>query len=1127
MPLERILIANRAEVAIRIARAVADLGLRSLGVYSEDDGQSLHCRTVDQAISLTGGGPAAYLDAEQLIQLAKEHEADAIHPGYGFLAENADFALRCAEAGITFVGPTPELLTLFGDKTLARSTADRAGVPILAGTEKPTSLEEAAEFFQSLSEGSAMMVKAVAGGGGRGSRIVRDAESIREAFERCQSESQAAFGNGDLYVEELIETARHIEVQIVGDAAGNIVHLGDRECSVQRRHQKLIEIAPAPDLSPQVRRRIHDAAMKLANDVGYSNLGTVEFLLDSNQHSDEGRFAFIECNPRLQVEHTVTEEVTGVDLVQAQLEIAGGASLADLGLTSPPQMRGCAIQSRINMETILADGSVHPSSGQIRSYQPPSGPGVRVDGFGYAGYQTLTTFDSLLAKVISYSAKKNLSVAARRAARVLGEFQLQGLETNIEFLAAILSHQDFSTGKVTTRWVDERAAELSAISVQQTAQVETTTAESGFAGAQIDASDPLAVFAYDRQAQISDQTASSFTIPQTSGPDGSVAVTAPIQGTIVAVQVAVGDSVRTGASLIIMEAMKLEHTITAPHDGLVSQIAVHVGDVIIQGHALAFVTASDVGEADRLADEALDLNLIRDDLQESIDRHAYGLDQNRPEATEKRHKRGQRTARENVADLCDEGTFVEYGSLVVAGQRRRRSLEWLRERTPADGLVMGIGHVNGDQFPEVDSRAVVVAYDYTVLAGTQGLKNHYKQDRMFHLAERFRLPVVIYTEGGGGRPGDTDIAGGIGMDVETFSQWSRLSGLVPLVGINSGYCFAGNTALLGCCDVIIATKDSTIGMGGPAMIEGGGLGIFAPKDIGPMSMQVPNGVVDILVDDEAEATAVAKQYLSYFQGTTPSWEAHDQRHMRHIVPENRKRIYNMREAVEMIADVGSVLEIRKEFGVGIITAFARVEGRPVGVIANNPYHLAGAIDSDGADKCSRFLQLCDAFDLPVVSLMDCPGIMVGPEIEKTALVRHACRMFITGANLSVPIFGLILRKAYGLGIQAMCGGSSMVPFFMAAWPTAEFAPMNIEGAIKLGYRNDFAAIEDPEERLQAFNEKVAAAYEESKAVNAAEFFGIDDVIDPAESRAWVIAGLRSQPPSPPRTEKKRPFIDTW
>ena len=398
---------------------------------------------------------------------------------------------------------------------------------------------------------------------------------------------------------------------------------------------------------------------------------------------------------------------------------------------------------------------------------------------------------------------------------------------------------------------------------------------------------------------------------------------------------------------------------------------------------------------------------------------------------------------------------------------------------------------------------------------------------MYELAHRFKLPVVLFAEGGGGRPGDTDGARAVGMDTTTFTPWSQLSGLVPMVGITSGRCFAGNTALLACCDVIIATANSTIAMGGPAMIEGGGLGIYTPEEVGPMSFQVPNGVVDILVEDEAEAVTVAKKYLSYFQGSIGDREAHDQRPMRHIVPENRVRMYDVREVIQRLADKDSVLEIRKEFGIGIITAFVRIEGQPLGLIANNPHHLAGAIDSDAADKCARFLQLCDAFDLPIISLMDCPGLMVGPEVEKTALVRHCGRLFNTGANLSVPMFGVILRKAYGLGVQAMCGGSSSVPFFTVAWPTAEFAGMNIEGAVKLGYRKELADIEDPEERLNKYESMVAQSYERARAVNAVSYYGIDDVIDPADSRRWIVSGLRSLPPTPPRTGKKRPYIDTW
>ena len=398
---------------------------------------------------------------------------------------------------------------------------------------------------------------------------------------------------------------------------------------------------------------------------------------------------------------------------------------------------------------------------------------------------------------------------------------------------------------------------------------------------------------------------------------------------------------------------------------------------------------------------------------------------------------------------------------------------------------------------------------------------------MFELAERFKLPVVFFTEGGGGRPGDDRTGPGVAFDTHTFTAFSQLSGWVPLVGVTNGRCFAGNTALLACCDVIIATENSTIAMGGPAMVESGGLGVYTPEELGPMSFQVPNGVVDILVKDESEAVEAAKKYLSYFQGPIDEWEAPDQRKLRHIVPENRMRLYDMREIIETIADKGSVLEIREKFGIGVITSFIRVEGKPMGVIANNPHHIAGAIDSDGADKGARFVQLCDAFDIPILSLMDCPGMMVGPDVESTALVRHCVRMFNAGANLTTPMFLNVVRKAYGLGVQAMCGASSFMGFFSVAWPTAEFAGMAIEGSVKLGYRKELEAIEDPEERLAEYQRRVDRAYHNAKAVNASAGYGIDDVIDPADTRSWIVMGLNSVPPTPERTTKKYPFIDTW
>ena len=560
----------------------------------------------------------------------------------------------------------------------------------------------------------------------------------------------------------------------------------------------------------------------------------------------------------------------------------------------------------------------------------------------------------------------------------------------------------------------------------------------------------------------------------------------------------VGAAVETGAAL-----MTIAETTGARTSEMVSTVAPRTGDCSPSG-----------GEH-------------RTDLADVVERHRIGLDAARPDAVARRRKVARRTARENITDLVDEGSFVEYGPLVVAAQRRRRDLDDLMSNTPVDGLIGGIGTVNAEQFEGHAARCVVASYDYTVLAGTQGTQNHRKKDRLFELAAELRLPVVLLTEGGGGRPGDSEAPGPTGLDCLAFLLLGGLSGLVPLVGVSAGYCFAGNAALLGCCDVVIATEDSNIGMGGPAMIEGGGLGVHEPTKIGPIDVQRSNGVVDIVVADEAEAIAVAKRYLAYFQGATGGWVCVDQTALRTIVPEDRKRTYDIRTAIEVLFDAQSILELRRDFGVGIITALARLEGRPVGVLANNPHHLGGAIDSSAADKAARFMQLCDAFDLPLITLCDTPGMMVGPEIEATALVRHCSRLFVTGANLTVPTATVVLRKAYGLGAQAMMGGSTKAPLACLAWPTSEFGGMGLEGAVRLGYRRELGAIEDDAERQRTYDELVARAYAVGKGVSVASYFEIDDVIDPADTRRWLTALLAAAPPPPTRTTKKRPNIDTW
>ncbi|MEC9134523.1 MAG: carboxyl transferase domain-containing protein [Pseudomonadota bacterium] len=1124
MSFNGILVANRGEIAIRITRAVQDLGIRAVAVHSEDDALSLHTQIADEKIQLDGVGAAAYLNMEGIIAAAQGSGCDAIHPGYGFLSEQEAFANLCADAGIKFIGPSAAHLSLFGDKARARAAAIAAGVPVMPGLDRAVTLSEAQEFFAQHPDG--IMIKALAGGGGRGTRAVTDSEQLEALFHRCQSEAEAAFGIADVYVEAFMAKARHVEVQIIGDEHGAVSNLGERECSAQRRNQKLVEIAPAPALDSGLRDRMIDAATTLAKQEGYQSLGTFEFLVNSSATGPE--FVFIEANARLQVEHTVTEAVTGFDLVQSQIQVAMGASLASLGLDKPAIPRGFAVQARVNMETLNADGSVWPGSGTLSAYQPPSGPGVRVDGFGYVGYETSTAFDSLLAKVIVAHNAPDFSAVCAKTVRALSEFRIEGVNTNIDFLMNVVDHADFKEGVIHTRWVDLNMAPLAEPSEarQRYVSMQPATAEGGFAGAKVDTSDPLALFAHDAEVKSRKETAVEAA-PAVVGPNGSNPVSSPIQGTIVSIDVAAGDEVRAGQQLAVVEAMKMEHVIAAAHDGIVRQVTMAAGDVVREAYPMIFVEEASVSGGEAVTEETVDLDHIRDDLQENYDRHAFTLDENRPEAVAKRHSRGGRMPRENIAELMDAGSFKEYWPLVVARQHKRQDIETLRKRTPGDGVVAGTGTINADLFGEEAARAMVVHYDYTVLAGTQGARNHYKQDRMFELALRFRMPIVLFGEGGGGRPGDDSTGPAVAFDTHTFTQFSKLSGAVPMVGVNHGRCFAGNTALLACCDVIIATKDSTIAMGGPAMIEGGGLGIYTPEEVGPMSFQVPNGVVDILVEDEAEAVRVAKQYLSYFQGSTDSWEAPDQRKLRHIVPENRLRLYDMREIIATLADKDSVLEIRAGFGVGVITCFIRVEGRPMGVIANNPHHLAGAIDSDAADKGTRFIQLCDAFDIPILSLMDCPGMMVGPDVEATALVRHCVRMFNAGANLTTPLFGVVVRKAYGLGVQAMCGASALVGFFTVAWPTAEFAGMNIEGSVKLGYRRELMAIEDPEERANEFNSRVDRAYEAAKAVNAAAGGGIDDVIDPAETRSWIAESLKRVPPKPHRTEKKYPYIDTW
>lgn len=628
-------------------------------------------------------------------------------------------------------------------------------------------------------------------------------------------------------------------------------------------------------------------------------------------------------------------------------------------------------------------------------------------------------------------------------------------------------------------------------------------------------------------------------------------VASPLTGAVATIEQVPGVTVTAGDPLLILEVMKMEHVVAAEADATVVRLLVAAGDGVVEGQPLVVLrigspapttppdgdgetaaarnaggldpeaTTTATGDADRETERrpsptapaapsaaapspsaAPDVPDARPDLAAVLARHAIGRDPARPEAVAKRHALGRRTARENLDELVDPGSFVEYGPLVIAAQEQRRSRDELIARTPADGIIGGVATINGDR-ADGGGRCVVMSYDYTVLAGTQGMRGHLKKDRLFELAARQQLPVVLFAEGGGGRPGDVDLPIVAGLDCMAFHLFAKLSGSVPTVGIASGRCFAGNAALLGCCDVVIATEDANIGMGGPAMIEGGGLGTVTPEQIGPIDVQAENGVVDLRVADDAAAVAAAKRYLGYFQGPTDAWTAPDQQRLRELIPERRKRIYDVRGVIETLCDVDSVLELRRGFAPGIVTALVRVEGRPLGLVANDPGHLGGAIDADGTDKAAAFLERCEAHGLPVLFLCDTPGFMVGPGSEEQAMVRRAAKLFTTGANLTVPTGTIVLRKAYGLGAQAMAGGSMKAPLFAVGWPTSEFGAMGLEGAVRLGLRRELEAIEDPDERQRAYEAAVAAAYEHGQGLNVAAHWEIDDVIDPADSRRWI------------------------
>jgi acetyl/propionyl-CoA carboxylase alpha subunit/acetyl-CoA carboxylase carboxyltransferase component len=1095
--LRRVLIANRGEIAIRIARAADALGIESVAVYPALDEWSLHTRVATEARQI--GGPsdaiAAYLDAASIVGVAASTDCDGVHPGYGFLAENAAFAAACAAAGIKFVGPSPAALALFGDKVRARELAQSLGIPVVPGTTGAVaSAEEAAKEASEL--GYPVMLKAAAGGGGRGMRAVHGPGEITEAFERCRSEAAAAFGDGSVFIERLVDRPRHIEVQILADAHGNVVHLHDRDCSVQIRNQKVVEVAPAPGVDPALRERILASAVQLARAADYVNAGTVEFLVAP----ETGEYFFIECNPRIQVEHTVTEQVMGVDLVAAQFRIAAGATLAELGLGDQDAVgapRGFSVQARV----------VATGTGEITAYKEPSGPGVRVDACGYAGYTPPAQFDPLLAKVIGSAVAPDVAEAVDRTRRAVQEFHVGGLPTNLTQLAAILAHPDVRGGDARTSLLAE-APEL------------TTPATNG------DGHPTRALL--DRSGGAS--TAAPPGAPGLELEAGEEGVPSPMGGVVVDVRAEVGSTVQTGDALMVISAKKMEAVVTAPCAGTIARVLpLQPGDVVTQDQVVATITPGDVAgglEPDReetwlpLLDDVAELQGI------AAARLAPGSDD--PGVVRQR-SRGKLTCRERIALLFDEGSFREVGSL--AGFASYDEDGRIAAFSPAN-------HVGGSG--TIDARpAIVCADDFTSRGGHADGAIGAKSFHLDQLSMQLQIPSIRLLDGssGGGsvaamvpeqkKEGESNaqesrgalsagkprVSGGGGSFLPGHlgvEEYARQLSEVPVVNVLLGSVvgIGAAKAVLGHFSVMVRDISQLFVAGPPVVTHAMGYDI-TKEELGGWQVHCTNGSVDNLVETEEEAIDATKRFLSYLPSSVfeappvvASSDPVDRREeqLLSIVPRKRTTTFDVRRAIDLMVDRDSWFEIGSLWGTDQVVGFARFAGRPVGVIASDSRHVnGGAMTADGCDKVTRHLDLCDLFHIPVLNLIDNPGFCVGLEHEINGTIRKGATWMVAMAQVKVPIFTVIMRRSFGVAGNYQATPTRQ-PNMRVSWPAADVGGIPPEGGIEAAYKRQLAEAADPVALRAELNARIESVRGPIGPLNR---FQMEELIDPRDTRRLI------------------------
>ncbi|MGY9074682.1 MAG: carboxyl transferase domain-containing protein [Acidimicrobiales bacterium] len=1113
MQLTRVLIANRGEIAVRIARAADEVGLESVAVYTEADQLALHPLAATLAIELDAGSSgadpvAAYLDPAALVRIAVETECDCVHPGYGFLSENAEFARLCAEAGLAFVGPSPEALALFGDKVGARALAESIGVPVIPGTEALPSSEAALAAVADV--GYPVMLKAAAGGGGRGMRVVTSDSEMAEAFDRCSSEALASFGNATLFLERRIERPRHIEVQILADDAGNVVHLHERDCSVQLRNQKVIEVAPAFGLDADLRSRLTDDAVRLVQAAGYANAGTVEFLVAP----ETGEHFFIECNPRIQVEHTITEEVTGIDLVQTQFHITDGATLQSLGLGDQESIgapRGFAVQARV----------VATGTGTISSYREPSGPGIRVDGAGYGGLTPSPAFDPLLAKVICSASGDSPVAAINRARRAVDEFLISGLPTNLHQLAAILDDPDVRLGDARTSLLAEKP-ELSP-TAPKPRSAGSATVDFLRAQAESAAGGPLAPAPAVAQSLL----------PPLPLSDQQRAVTCPMGASVLEVRVTEGDEVHAGDTLLVVTAMKMETLITAPCDGIVAAVLpVNTGDILDSGQIVATLTPSEVATGSVVINDVETWAAVLGEVAQlrslADERLAPGSEE--PGVVRQRG-RGKLNCRERIEMLLDDGSFREVGSL--AGFASYDEDGAVAAFTPAN-------HVGGQGHLELRP-VIVCADDFTSRGGHADGAIGAKSFHLDRLSMQLGVPSIRLLDGssGGGsvaamvpaqkkegesaakessgaiKAGRPRVSGGGGSFLPGHlgsTEYAEQLSSVPVVNMLLGSVvgIGAAKAVLGHFSVMVRDIAQLFVAGPPVVSHAMGYDI-TKEDLGDWRIHCTNGSVDNLAETEEEAASMARQFLSYLPSSVheappviPSGEddATGRRddELFTLVPRKRTQTFDIRRAIELMADRGSFFEIGSLWGTDQVTGFVRFDGHPVGVIASDSRHInGGALTADGCDKLRRHLDLCDLFHIPVLNLVDNPGFAVGLEHERAGTIRKGAEWMVAFAQVSVPIFTVLMRRSFGVA-----GNNYATPIRQPSprvvWPAADVGGIPPEGGIEAAYKRQLAESEDPVALRAELEARIEAARGPIGPLNR---FQMEEMIDPRDTRRLI------------------------